>query len=393
MRDMDLRGVSTTSAIRSTFRVSVAWVTCAAMGVAGCSVAAGSPSSARVENSTEGTADGDRADAGAAPAPGSGPGGGGAGGSAEDASMMPASPFTYRDVFNAVDQSKLQHLLGDMCGQNPVTVDGQTFTIHDRYLPASKINYRKYWSAYMTSLGLTPTALTYTTKSGAETSGHNVEAVLPGKVADSVVILVHYDSIGPHGADNPGCDDDMTGMAMLMETARILSQYKGKLHNTVRFVATDYEEWSGLSLEGARKYATYLQGVAQNQGFKIVAAIDNEQSGWKHGEMTIDTVSHKCGATAAPAVAALQKLMGDTASTYGTMSTTDLCNDGTLASDYMAMGDIGVPAFVFSEHAPSLNNHFDQSGNDTYQAIDQAYFFQIAQVAVTFAARVIGIDP
>ncbi len=393
---MDLRSAFASTSALSTLRLSLVWLTCAVTGA--CSVAV-SPPSTRVEHSTETTPGGD--DGGATGAGGgSGSGGGGGGGSGgaegnEDAgtSQGPGAAFSYRDVFGAVDQSRLQHLLGDMCGQNPVTVDGQSFSIHDRYLPASKTNYRKYWSAYMSSLGMTPTTMTYATKSGAETSGHNVEAVLPGKVADSVVILVHYDSMGPHGADNAAADDDMTGMAILMETARILSQYKGRLHNTVRFVATDYEEWSSLSLEGARKYATYIQALGKTQGFKVVAAIDNEQSGWKHGEMTIDTVSHKCGATADPAVAALQKLMADTASTYSTLSTTDLCNDGSLASDYMAMGDVGVPAFVFSEHAPSLNNHFDQSGNDTYAAIDQDYYFQIARVAVTFAARVVGIDP
>jgi hypothetical protein len=380
-------------------RISI--VSLSVIGAAACSVATANPSS-RTDNSTESNANGGNngngSNGGTSNNNGSGNGGNGGnsgsggmqGGGSSDAGS--AMAFSYRDVFEAVDQSKLQKLLGDMSGQNPVTVNGSTFTIQDRYLPASKTNYRKYWSDYMTSLGLTPTTLTYTTKSGQETSGHNVEAVLPGKVADSVVSLVHYDSIGPNGADNAGADDDMTGMSILMETARILTSYKGRLRYTVRFVATDYEEWSGLSLEGARKYATYLEGLSKNQGFKIIAAIDNEQSGWKHGEATFDVVDHKCGATADPSVLALSKLMTDTATTYSTLSTTNLCNDGTLASDYEAMGDVGVPAFVFSEHAPSQNNHFDQNGGDTYAKIDQAYFFGISQVAVTFAARVVGID-
>lgn len=315
------------------------------------------------------------------------------GGSTGASDAGSSGPFTYKEIFDAVDATKLQGLLKDMCGVNPVTANGSTFTIKDRYLPASKANYRSYWSSYFTSLGLSPQTLTYTTQSGAETSGHNVEAVLPGKVKDSVVILVHYDSIGPHGADNPGADDDMTGMATLMETARILSQYKGRLQHTVRFVATDYEEWSTLNLEGARMYAQYIKKLASDQGFQIVAAIDNEQAGWKQGANTIDIVDHVCGKAALPAVAALGKLMTDTASAYSGLTTTNLCNDGSLSSDYEAMANIGVPAFVFSEHDPSANNHFDKNGNDTYAAIDQAYFVDIARVGVTFAARVVGIDP
>lgn len=303
------------------------------------------------------------------------------------------APFTYRDIFDAVDASRLQGLLKDMCGVNPVTANGATFSIKDRYLPASKANYRQYWSAYFAALGMTPTTLTYATASGAETSGHNMEAVLPGQVKDSVVVLVHYDSIGPHGADNAGADDDMTGMAMLMETARILSLYKGRLHNTVRFVATDYEEWSTLNLEGARMYAQYIQNLAKTDGFQIVAAIDNEQSGWKQGALTIDTVDHACGNTALPAVLALQKTFADTAGSYSSLGVTNVCNDGTLSSDYQAMGNVGIPAFVFSEHDPAANNHFDKQGNDTYQAIDQGYFVDISRVGVTFAARVVGINP
>jgi hypothetical protein len=292
----------------------------------------------------------------------------------------------YQDVFNSVDPSNLQKLLKDMTGTNPVTVAGETFSITDRYLPAEKANFRKYWTAYYESLGMQVTPLSYKTQYNLEAQGHDLEAVLPGKSADSIVIIVHYDSIGPHGADNPGVDDDMTGMAEQMETARILASYKGQLEKTVRFVAADYEEWGDL--EGARSYAQYIQALSQKQGFKIASAIDDEQAGWNEGGNSTQFDIFDCGG--ATDSKAMGTLLAQTASQYSKLGTTEGCMGEN--SDHYAMWEIGVQAVVFSEHDPFSNPHFDAEGGDTYDRIDQNYFYQISQVGVTFAARVVGLD-
>jgi Zn-dependent M28 family amino/carboxypeptidase len=295
----------------------------------------------------------------------------------------------YQTVFNAVDQSHLQKLLKDMTGTNPVTINGETFTITDRYLPAEKANFRKYWTAYYQSLGLQVTPFAYKTQYNLETEGHDLEAILPGKSTDSIVIIVHYDSIGPHGADNPGVDDDMTGMAEQMETARLLTSFKGQLQKTVRFVAADYEEWGNL--EGARYYAQYIQNLAKTQGFKLVAAIDDEQAGWNENGSSTQFDLFDCGGAADAASKPLGAMLAQTAAQYSKLGTTEGCMGEN--SDHYAMWEIGVPAVVFSEHDPFSNPHFDQNGGDTYDKIDQNYFFQISQVGVTFAAQLVGLDP
>ena len=292
----------------------------------------------------------------------------------------------YKGVFTAVDQSRLQALLMDMSGVNPVTVGAETFSITERFTPASKANYRKYWINYFKSLGMTPQEIAYPNSNGnGEAEGHDVEAVLKGASPDSVVIIVHYDSIGPNGADNPAADDDMSGMATLMETARILAAQQGKLKHTVRFVAADYEEWGGL--EGARAYAKHILALSQKENFKIVAAIDNEQSGWNEGSDDVFDVFSCGGGTDSTAMG---DLLAETAALYSGMKTTRDCMGEN--SDHYAMWEIGVPAVVFSENDPFSNPHFDREGGDTYDKIDQGYFFHIAQVGVTFAARVVGIS-
>src|SRR6185312_2694105 len=69
----------------------------------------------------------------------------------------------YQTVFQNVSQAHLQTFLKDMTGYNPVTVAGKSFSITDRYMPASKENFRKYWTAYYQSLGMNVTALNYKT--------------------------------------------------------------------------------------------------------------------------------------------------------------------------------------------------------------------------------------
>ena len=297
----------------------------------------------------------------------------------------PAKADDYGTVFYNVNRPHLEQLLKDMTGQNPVTVRGETFSIHDRYLPGSKNNYRKYWTAYFESLGLAVTPMEYDSTFNIESKGHDLEAVLPGKSKDSVVIIVHYDSMGPHGSDNAAVDDDMTGMATMMETARILVNYKDRLQRTVRFVASDYEEWGGL--EGARFYANYIKNKAKDEGFRVVSAIDDEQAGWKEGDNTFDYFD--CGG--ATDSKALGDLLAATAARFGTIGTKHGCMGEN--SDHYAMWEIGVPTVVFSEHDPFSNPHFDHAGGDTYDRIDRDYYFKIAQVGVTFAARVVGIDP
>jgi hypothetical protein len=312
----------------------------------------------------------------------------------------PARGDVYGEIFRSVDQAHLISVLKDISGVNEVVVGKDKFKIDERYSPAGKARFREYWKQYYETLGLPVTELAYPTQHSAESGeaqGHNLEAILPGAVADTVVIVVHYDSIGPAGAEtgNPGVDDDMTGMATQLETARVLAAYRGKLHYTVRFVAADYEEWS--ELEGARVYAKYIQGQATTQGFKIVAAIDDEQSGWNcaaeglclDGSTAPKMLINDCSDDGKYASKDLSAAMVAMSARYeGTPVVTECAGQD---SDHYAFWEIGVPAIEFGEYSWQKNDHFDASGGDTYDKIDEGYFYGISRVGVTFAAQMIGV--
>jgi Peptidase family M28 len=308
---------------------------------------------------------------------------------------------TYQAIFNQVDKGSLLGFLQDMAGVRPVTAGGRTFAITDRYLPQSKANFRAYWAQYFRSLGMTVNEMAYPTQHRiGELMGHNLEAVLPGQTQDSVIVIVHYDSIGPVGqeAANPGVDDDMTGMAIMLETARLLSQVPNR-HYTVRFVAADYEEQNNPGLEGARRYAQYIKNLAQTQNFKLVAAVDNEQSGWecsqdgRCGDASRGDVFdvYNCSGRGDFNYPKLGDALEATAVKYSTLKVHRGCLGAN--SDHYAMWEIGVPAVVYSEHSPFNNPHFDRKGGDTYNKIDQEYFFRIAQIGVTFAAELVELAP
>jgi len=78
-------------------------------------------------------------------------------------------------------------------------------------------------------------------------AGQNVGAVLRGndpKLRDEyIIIAAHYDHLGRSGESfYPGADDNASGTAMLLETARMLSQQPDKLKRSVMFVGFDLEE-------------------------------------------------------------------------------------------------------------------------------------------------------
>ncbi|MCH7781873.1 M20/M25/M40 family metallo-hydrolase [candidate division KSB1 bacterium] len=93
----------------------------------------------------------------------------------------------------------------------------------------------------------------------------NVVAILPGRT-DNVRYIVngHYDSRGSNGTDGkvtaPGANDDASGTIVMMELARVLSQYE--FDHTLMFVADDGEEQGLLG-------AHHMAQTAIDEGWEI----------------------------------------------------------------------------------------------------------------------------
>lgn len=106
--------------------------------------------------------------------------------------------------------------------------------------------------------------------------GANVVGVLPGRgnAADyQLIISAHYDSV-----ENPGADDDASGVAGMLEAARVLSKYI--FNATIIFVAFDQEEERAYGwARGSRYYAR----IARSAGAKIRGMLVMDMIGYNDG--------------------------------------------------------------------------------------------------------------
>ena len=319
----------------------------------------------------------------------------------------PTDGAILSEISGAVSAANLRRLVEETSGAAPVAVGAETFSITERFSAAGKARFRAYWTQSFASLGLETSVIEYPTEfalQSGEPSGHNLEVVLPGASADTVVLLTHYDSRGSPGVEtaNPGADDNMTGMAQIFEAARILQGYRGRLRNTVRFVAVDNEEY-GLRVEGATQYAYWLKSLAQKEGFRILAAIDPEQSGWNCGAdgvcpadlggkvFEVSVCDFGFGSPSAFPLYDYRPLEDQFRALTAAVSSLTMVRVcyGNI-SDHFPFAQLGVPAMLYTEHLPSKNPYKDQAG-DTVAIVDFDYFTAIARIGIPFMAQVVGI--
>jgi Zn-dependent M28 family amino/carboxypeptidase len=100
-------------------------------------------------------------------------------------------------------------------------------------------------------------------------AGVNIIAVLPGRgpnLSWQYVIGAHYDSV-----ENAGADDNGSGIAGLLEAARVLSQYQ--FDATIIFIALDQEEQRANGWgQGSRFYAN--QARIKKANIKAMLGLD-----------------------------------------------------------------------------------------------------------------------
>ncbi len=110
----------------------------------------------------------------------------------------------------------------------------------------------------------------------------NIVAVLPGDLPQGqeryIIVSGHYNSIctSPTNAidDAPGANDDASGVAVVLETARVMSQYR--FHATLVFLTVAGEEQGLLG-------STYFAAQAKQNGWRIEAMFTDDIVGGTKG--------------------------------------------------------------------------------------------------------------
>ena len=193
----------------------------------------------------------------------------------------------------------------------------------------------------------------------------NVIATLRGTVHPEVVYVVssHYDSV----ERGPGADDDSSGTAALLETARLLA---GRPQPATIVFASFTGEEAGLL--GSREF---VRRTAE-AGWNVAGAVNNDMIGWMNDHRLDDTIRYSN-----PGIRDIQHAVAMTFTDLVTYDTRYY--QGTdAAAFYDAWGDIvgGIGSY------PVLGNpHYHQS-HDVLETISHRL---VTEVAKTTAATLV----
>ena len=197
----------------------------------------------------------------------------------------------------------------------------------------------------------------------SSTTYYNVVATKTGTVLplQQYIIGAHFDSV-----DCPGADDNGSGTTLVLEAARILSQYPSDY--TIKFIAFDREE---QGLIGSDAYAT--EHAADDILGMISADMVSYDTGGNHSRMYGQTASGP-----------LKNALGAAISTYG-QGLTYTIYGAMDASDHAPFEWQGFQACVLIEdYTTNPNYHTTSDSVDTPNYINYPYAVRMSRSVVGY---------
>ena len=218
--------------------------------------------------------------------------------------------------------------------------------------------------------------------SGGLTS-KNVVGHLTGRIFpdDVVIVCAHYDSTSTEPETlAPGADDNASGVAAVMEAARILARFPTDY--TVRFLAFSGEE---QGLYGSGAYATSADQTDQ----RIVGVVNLDMIAYADAmpedlDVFLNDTSSWMG----------ERLFQDAAE-YAGLSVRARVDPSVVYSDHSPFWDHGFPALLAIEDLPLANPYYHQTG-DTLDTLNLDFCAQAARAAlatVAVLAQPVGSGP
>lgn len=214
----------------------------------------------------------------------------------------------------------------------------------------------------------------------------NVVATLPGKGegTGTLVVMAHYDNRPPNVTDGlsraTGANDNGSGIALLLETARIMSSRDW--NQTIVFLATSAEEQGAF---GARYYAETAFLDSKN----VTAALNYDSVGGRAGIpqhvrlFAVDFLTSAHGSLGRY----YEYVGGLYLPTFPIVIYDALDREGRWG-DHREFVRVGFPAVrvIESVEDPDLVN----SNTDTWDLIDYNYLQRVVQLNVAVAANMAG---
>lgn len=219
---------------------------------------------------------------------------------------------------------------------------------------------------------------------GVRSTGRNIIGVLSGTEAGAGVIVVgaHYDSISVERDSGtvpaPGANDNATGVAALLEIARIMSQRQPRA--TVLFIAFGAEE---IQRVGSM---AFVNDYLRPNNIAIDAMLNMDiigSSTGPNGAVIDDQIRVFSAEPNTSPSRNLARAINLIASRHIPMMSTSIESTGDRQgrySDHLSFSDAGFPAVRFIEYLEDPNrNHTDR---DTIDAVRPSYLLRSTQTVL-----------
>jgi hypothetical protein len=212
----------------------------------------------------------------------------------------------------------------------------------------------------------------------------NIEGTLAGWGPGSDLIYVvcaHYDSVSEDAYNAaPGADDNASGVAGVLEAARVMSQYRYR--HTLRFVTFAAEEQGLIG-------SYYYVADARSAGTDIGGAINLDMIAWDSN--FDDAMEVHAGIRADSQALGAAFLDANTA--YGISLLPEFITDGaSTRSDHARFWNQGYPAILAVEDHQDFNPYYHRT-SDTLDRLNLPYATKFVETTVATLAELAEIIP
>lgn len=206
-------------------------------------------------------------------------------------------------------------------------------------------------------------------------NNQNIISTLPGRKTSSNMIFIvgaHYDSSSSIPDQAPGATDNGCGAAIVLELARIMSQYK--FNNTIKFAFWNAEEHES---SGSRDYVAY----AARNSLNIPLYFNFDSSCYDPGnQYVLDVMFDEDAAPIAELVTQYNSLYN--------INFTLTYNNHSCSGDHVIFRNYGYPAIMThsQSHAPQAHTQ-----NDTIDRMSPNFAKKNAQLCMSVLIRLLEI--